>query len=161
MPTRIYDASSDIKLHPFAGVFTLGLGLALSTWYVSGIAGAVRRDLHDFPASFHTAPVLTVFFAVLKLCGYVVFGGLFALMVYVPARDLFFKRAISCPLVSLSSIVREKRRSLLQIQLGQFQFRVPDPGDLEASINDSALKGQELQFILGAFNRVLSVEKMP
>jgi hypothetical protein len=161
MPTRIYDAISNTKFHPFAGLFTLGLGLALSTWYVSGIAGAVKGDFHGFPTSFHTAPVLSVFFAVLKLCGYVLFGGLFALMVYVPARNLFFKRSISGPLVSLSSIVREKRRSLLQIQVGQSQFRVPDPGDLEASINDNALKGQELRFKLGAFNRVLSVEKMP
>ena len=161
MPQRIYDASSDIRLQRGAGIITLGLGVALSGWYLSRITDAIRVDIHNFPAAFQSSPGLTIFFAMFKLCSYVLFGWLFAMMVYVPTRNLFFTRVISGRLVSLSSKLTERGKPLLSVQLERSQLLVPGAGGLEAAINDDALKGQELLFRVGAFRRVLSVDKLP
>jgi hypothetical protein len=159
MTTCIYNVRLEIRFHPSADIFTLAVGLGFSAWYVNGIGAAITHDIRTFPEAFRESPVLTIIFAVFKLCGYVLFPCLFAVMVYGPIRNLFFKREISGRLVSLSANATKKRRSL-SIELEHNQFVVPDPGGLEAAINDGAIKGDELRFVIGAFSRVLSVEKV-
>ena len=157
MPQRIY---TNNRFHPAGGVFTLCLGLVLSGWYVTEITSAIKQDVQNFLPAFQESPRLTVFFTVFKVCAYVIFPCLFALMVYVPTRNLFFKRAVSGRL-ALSAIVNEKGKAFLSIQLEHNQLLVRDPGDLGAVIRGHVPEGQELRFKLGAFNRVLSVEKLP
>ena len=70
-------------------------------------------------------------------------------------------RTISGRLVSLSSKLTQKGKSLLSVQLEGSQLVITDPGGLETAISDDALKGHELRFRIGTFSRVLSVDKLP
>ncbi|MFI5058929.1 MAG: hypothetical protein ACHQLQ_12150 [Candidatus Acidiferrales bacterium] len=161
MSTTLYDASSDRQFNPFAGVFTLTLGIALLAWYLHGIVEAVEGDIHNFPAAFHESPVLTLIFVVLKPIGYVSFGALFILMIYGPMRNLFLKRVVSGKLRSMSVEAKGKGKLLLSVEIGAHHLVLPDRGGLGDVICDEALLGQELRFTLGAFNRVHKVEKGP
>jgi hypothetical protein len=81
-------------------------------------------------------------------------------MIYVPVRNLFLKRVVSGRLRAVSAKVTEKGRPLLSIQLDQHRIVVPEPGDLESALNQDAVREQEIRITLGAFNRVLRVEKI-
>jgi hypothetical protein len=159
--TTLYDASSDSHFNPFAGMLTLSLGIALSVWYVHGIVGAVAGDIHTFTAAFHESPILTSIFLVLKPVAYVLFGGLFILMIYVPVRNLFFKRVVSGNLQSISAQTKKKNKRVLLVEIGPCMLVLQDRGDVSEILCDDQLVGQELRVTLGAFNRVYRLEKLP
>jgi hypothetical protein len=158
--TTLYDASSDSHFNPFAGILTLSLGIALLVWYLWGIVGAVQGDIHAFTAAFHESRMLTSIFLVLKPVAYLLFGGLFMLMIYVPMRNLFFKRVVSGNLRSMSAQTKKKNKRVLSVEIGLCTLVLPDRGDLSEILCDDQLLGQELRFTLGAFNRVYKLEKL-
>lgn len=160
MSTTIYDGSKNSRFNPLAGVFTFALGTGLLGWYLTGIGGAVAADIRNFPASFQSLPMLTVAFALLKLVAYLSFGTLFALMVYVPLRNLWFRRVVSGELESVPTRIAKKRSVVLSIKVGQRIIRVIDRADLSSNLNERAAVGDQLRFTIGAFNRVLKVEKL-
>jgi hypothetical protein len=159
--TTLYDASSDPQFNPFAGIFTLSLGIVLLAWYLRGIVGAVEGDIHNFSAAFHESPVLTLLFAVLKPIAYVLFGTLFMLMIYGPMRNLLFKRVVSGNLRSVSVNETKKSNLILSVEIGHSTLVLSNRGRLGEILCDEQLLGHELKFTLGAFNRVYKVEKLP
>lgn len=101
----------------------------------AGIRGAAVGDIRDFPASFRSLPTLTIACAMLKLAAYFLFGVLFALMVYVPWRNLWLKRVVSRELKSVSTKV-VKKKVMLSIQLAERIVNVPNLGGLESALNE-------------------------
>jgi len=158
LPTIIYDAASDVRFQPLPGLFTLLLGLALSVWYVRDIGITISGDVRTFPAAFVEAPVATIVFSVVKMCAYIFFPILFALMVYMPVRNLFFRRVVTGSLFDVQTIDVGGRKRKLLLGVGRHKLVVSDQGDLEAVISRARSLKQELRFTLGAFNRVLRVE---
>lgn len=157
--TTIYDARRSLRFNPIAQLFNLVLGLLLSIWYVRGIADAIRADIRYFPAAYHSSPVLTVTFAVLKLVAYPSSAALFAIMIYASVRNLWLKRIVDGPLgkVSASSV---RNRTLLSLQVGGRTMILRDSGELKAELDRHTVLGDELRFTLGAFGGATKVEKL-
>jgi len=157
--TVIYDARRSLRFNPVALLFSLVLGLLLSTWYLRGIADAIRADVRYFPAAYQSSPVLAVTFGVLKLVAYPLFGLLFAAMIYAPVRNLWLNRIVDGPLekVSASSAGNEIRLSL---QVGGRTLTLRDAFGLKAELDRHVVLGDEIRFTVGAFGCPAKVEML-
>jgi len=161
METCIYDwRKSRSRAHPYAWLVMLGLAIVFLAEFFSGISRTIEGDIHNFPPLWNSSPVLAILLASVKLFVYVFGGCLVSLMIFIPVSHFFCPRVIRGRFESVSTTVTDKGKSLLSIQMSDYQFHTSDFGDLETLILDPALRGQELRFTLGAFNRILRIERL-
>jgi len=159
MAVTIYDVSEQPRFRPSAGILTFALGLGMLIWYGWHIRGAVASDIRNFPASYRSFPLVTIAFAVFKMVAYVSFGVLFALMVYVPVRNLWLGRVVTGVPHSVSSVTKG-RRVLLSIQVNGGIITLRGAGGLEPLLQDSVTCGDRLRLTIGAFDSLLKIEKL-
>ncbi len=160
MPTTIYDLQKQPPFHPAGGLFVLGWGVALSVFFLKGIGPTIRDDIQYFPAAFRESPIITIIATIFKLVGYPLFAFMCALLVYVPIRNIFLKQFVSGRLLSMFPSFNKRGRPILTIRLDQHELVVRDRDTLQDAISSSAVAGDQLQFTMGAFNRVLRVDKL-
>jgi hypothetical protein len=159
MTQRIYDCKADIRLNPFAGAFSFAIGVVLLLWYLRRVYGAIASDIQSFPAAFRSDAALAALFAALKLLAYILFPILFAAMIYVPVRNLMLRRVVSGRLGDVSVLVVVRGKTKLSVKLDDRMIIVANEEGLEASLE--GLRGIEIRFTLGAFDRVLMIERLP
>jgi hypothetical protein len=179
--TEIYSLEMDRRVSPYAGVLGLIFGAAFLGWYGVEVQSSVASDIRNFPSSFHSDPVLTIIFSLLKVWGYLWFPYLAATWVYAPVRDIAAKRVRRGKLLEVVSVPAGEgatwwasipllgwflswgmpvpgRSAMKVIRLGEQKFRVPNAPALDNVLMREDLIGKEVHFSLGAFNRVLSIE---
>jgi len=157
--TTIYDARRSLQFNPVGGILSLVMGLLLSIWYLRGIGDAIKADIHYFPAAYHSSPFLTITFAVLKLFAYPSFGGLFAIMIYAPVRNLLLPHVVDGPLEKVSAS-SARNEVLLSLQVGGQAVTLHRAGELKAELDRCTVLGDELRFTIGAFGCAAKVEKL-
>ena len=136
------------------------LGLALLAKFLNELAGDIERDVRNFPPVWRSSPTLAILLALFVLCAYVFGVWLIGFMIYVPVRNLFCPRIIEGTLKTVSATFTDKGKPVLSIKLNQHEFLVPNLGDLDKVVTNPDLQWQKLRFSLGAFNRVLRVDKL-
>jgi hypothetical protein len=161
MSSCLYDWRKDRgRLHPYAGFLFLGLGLFLLAKFLNEFRADVRRDIRNFQPVWQSSPILALFLAIIVLCAYIFGSCLIGLMIYIPCRNFFFPRVVEGKFEAITTIFNSKGKSQLLIKMEDTSFRVPDLVDLKLIIGGSGLEGQKLRFTLGAFNRVLKIDKL-
>lgn len=181
---KIYEIAVDRNLPAFMGVIGALIAGAFLTWYCFGIVTAVSGDINSFPAAFRSNPVLTIFFAVLKFGAYILFPFIAATWVYIPIRDFVVRKRVQGRLGGVSDFPGMDRlplwarvpflgwflswgmpvpgRSAMKnIRLDTREIQVPLSPVLSQVLSQENIAGKELVFLLGAFNRVLSIELVP
>ncbi len=159
--TCIYDIQEGARFHPVGAFITLAIGLVLSVYFLKGITPAIQSDIRNFPAAFQESPTIAIIATVFKLFAYTFFAFMGALLTYVPTRNVFVKRTVSGQLLNLSPGLNHKGKPVLTIQFDDRELLVPDSDELQGSISSGAQAGDDLQLTIGAFGRVLRVDKIP
>lgn len=160
MKSTIYDANAARPSRRFSVLLTLALGIGLSAWYFRDIGKTVIGDTHTFSSSFRTLPILTLVLALFKLLAYLVFGALFAIMIYVPVRNLWFNKCLTGRIESVEESSKPGNGTYVLVKLDGQIFTFRDPGGLKDSLRERTSLGDSVRFTIGAFGRVERVEKL-
>jgi hypothetical protein len=173
--TIIYsDRASSVPGNRGGQIILLVLGTLLAIRYALGVGREIAHNLVTFPASYRSFPVLTLLLSLLALCAYVLFPCVALVMIYIPVRNLFLNRVITGKLLSEIQWHTDDE-AIMEIRIGTTKLHVHDRGriqfqrqhlqvrdldNLGSILGDESLVGCELRLRVGAFNRVLSVERM-
>ena len=157
MSTTIYDENEARPARRFSGLLTLAVGIGLSAWYVRDMGRTISGDIQAFSLSFRALPLLTVVFAVFRLAAYLLSGALFAVMIYVPLRNLWLTKFLTG---RIGSVERSEKPSYISVKLDDRVFRFRDPGGLKPALDEKTSSGDSVRLTVGAFGRVSRVEKL-
>jgi hypothetical protein len=161
LSTCIYDWRNDRRrAHPYTWFLILILGIIFLVEFFGGIGETVQKDIHNFPPLWHSTPLLALVLAALKLSAYLLGISIIALMIFVPCRNFFFPRIILGQMETTTTVFDDKGKSRLLVKMEHRDFHVSNLVDVKSIVENSALEGQNLRFTLGAFNRVLKIDKL-
>jgi hypothetical protein len=158
--STIYDANEGRPDRRFTGLFTLAFGIGLSAWYVRGIPHAIIHAIQTFPPSFKAMPILTVGLAVFMFVAYIAFGALLAMMIYIPACNLWFNKFVTGHIESTEVSIKPDNKAYVSIKLDGQVFTFKDRAGLKWSLREKVSPGDSVRFTIGAFGRVERVDKL-
>lgn len=161
MSNSLYDWRNDRgRLHPYAGFLFLGLGLFLLVKFLNELGTDVQNDVSNFQSMWKSSPILALSLALVVLCAYVFGICLIGLMIYIPCRNFFFPRVVQGQFQTILTIIDDKGKSKLLIKMEHRDFQVSNIRNLPSIMLSGSLEGQNLRFTLGAFSRVIKIDKL-